>query len=225
LKPISGYGKPQILLEDGGLQIVPDRPPGRSAAFFSRARSPGIGLVGPRSRNGKSREEEESMLRTEPRLRGDNLPSAAAERWFLDQEEGNIAAQGSGQRQKRVSGSGVAEEAAEGQEGGGGVAAASPQAGSRGQSLFQRDRPAAEEAERVGEEAHRPADQIVFSRREPRIVASKGDLRSGMGSDPESVAERDRSHPRRELMKPVGAAAENAQVEVDFRRSEEFNAF
>lgn len=98
LEPVSGCGDPQILLEDGGLQIVPDRPPGRSAALVSRERLPGIGLVGPRSGNGKSREEEEPMLRTEPWLRGDDLPSAAAERRLAGEKEGNVAAQGGGQR-------------------------------------------------------------------------------------------------------------------------------
>ncbi len=163
------------------------------------------------------------MPRTEPGLRGDNLSSATAERWPLDKKEGNVAAQGGGQRKERVPGSGIAEEAAEGQERGGGVAAASPQAGTGGKSLFQRDRQAAEEAERVGEEARRPADQILFSRRQAWIIAAKGDLWSSMWGDPEPVVKGDRSHPRRELMKPVGAEAENTQVEVDFRRGQEFN--
>lgn len=119
----------------------------------------------------------------------------------------------------------MAQEAAEGRERGGGIAAAAPQSGSCGEPLFQRDLQAAGEPEGLGEEARRPAGQILLSRRDARIVASKRDFLSGMWGDPEPVVQRDRGHSRRELMKSIGATPEDAQVEVDFRRGEEFNSF
>ena len=78
--------------------------------------------------------------------------------------------------------------------------------------------------ELVEEEPRRLGGEIVLRIRQRGIGAGELDAR-GDEVDLERVAERDRRHQRFELVKAVGAAPENVEIEIDLGRSELFHFF
>jgi hypothetical protein len=221
-KPALHGGEPKIFRESRRLEIVAKRNAGKGFSSFAGLRILGVGLVSPGSGDPESGVHEQALKIAFQRNRFDEFAAAPANGRPMVNEEGNIATQPRGELREPVIGTIDFRELPQGEENSGGVAASASQSRAYRDIFFQMNANSRAELELIEEKARGPRGEIILRIGERGIGAGEFDFR-GNEIDLQGVAQGDGSHQRFQLVKAVGAAAQDMEIEVDLGGRELFH--